>query len=441
MKTNLFPKSILAIVLLFTVWACATDPNIESARVALLQADFDEVLEQALNAIESNPENADAYYYVGVAHVSFASAKPADERLDDYKKAKEAFDTAKRLYEEQDLSTNESENLPEVIIEVWGFEYNSALEPLTDQIVDSPTDSLTLAKHHLNNALTINPDSSHTYILLAEVYYGLGELEEAQRITETLIYEVGNKEIFSFYRLSLYLMESDRDEDAIRVLNEAREHHPDEIEVIQEIANAYLRLGETDKALETVQELIERDPENPQYRLVYGTQVYQMTQELDDMVRDTYRGIYDLMTEIRDKAREGKTDADLEDELNQLDEMHAEAEVMIQESFELSERAEQELLVALEGMPEEPMVHYTLGIVYQNRAAILQTQREFIDDLDEVEKLNERANEYLRQSLPFYEKATELDEDNQDYWLSLFRVYTHLGMMEEAEEAQRRAGL
>ena len=40
-----------------------------------------------------------------------------------------------------------------------------------------------------------------------------------------------------------------------------------------------------------------------------------------------------------------------------------------------------------------------------------------------------------------YERAAELDPDNTNYWESLFRIYTSLGMLEEAEAAMEKAGM
>lgn len=40
-----------------------------------------------------------------------------------------------------------------------------------------------------------------------------------------------------------------------------------------------------------------------------------------------------------------------------------------------------------------------------------------------------------------YEKATEIEPDNQSYWRSLFQVYTSLGMNEKAEAAMEKAGM
>ncbi len=442
MKYNYFPQSLIAIAMFFMVWSCAADPNIESARLALVQQDFEEVVRSADAAIEANPESGDGYYYKGVAYASMASEKPADQRKEDYELARENLLEARERYEAQEVTSNEAQNLNDIIIETWGYEHNRGVRPLSDDILSSPEDSLLLSRHHFINATTINPDSVLSFNLLAEVNFALGNNEEAEAVTRKIIYDMDMGDLYNYYRLAFFLIEDQRDEEAIELLLEARDKFPDEIEIVQEIANTYLRIGETEEALDVVKELIERDPENPQYRLVYATQVYQMVQELDDQVRELHDEIYDMSRDVRQKAREPGADQDeIENMVDEIEKKQQEANELINESFRFSDIAKEELLLAVESDPENPDIHSTLGIVYQNRGALMQDKRNMTEDLDEAEQFDRQAKDYLQKSIPHYEKAAELEPDNLEHWRSLFRVYTNLGMTEEAERAQEKSGL
>jgi len=442
MKIKYLPQILVLLAMVFMVWSCAGDPNIESARLALAQQDFEEVIQSADAAIEADPENGDGYYYKGVAYASLAGNKPPEDRFEDYEKAREYLIEAHRLYREQNVSSSEAENLSDIIVEVWGYEHNMGVQPLSDDIISSPEDSLRLSRHHFINATTINPDSVLSFNLLAEVNFALGNYEEAEAISRKVIYEMEQGDLYNYYRLAFFLMEDGRDEEAVDLLQEARAVFPDEIEIIQEIANAYLRIGMTDEALEVVQELIERDPENPQYRLVYATQVYQMVQDLDDQVRKLHDEVYDMSREIRQKAREpGADQQEIENMLAEMQEKQDQANELIDESFRFSDIAKEELLLALEADPDNADIHSTLGIVYQNRGALMQDKRNMTEDMDEADEFDRQARQYLQESLPHYEKAAELEPDNTEHWLSLFRVYTNLGMTEEAERAQEKAGI
>lgn len=442
MKINYFPQAFIAVAMMFLVWSCAADPNIESARLALVQQDYQEVIRSADAAIQANPDNGDGYYYKGVAYASMAGDKPADQRAEDYEQARRYLLQARERYQAQEVTSTEAQNLDDIIIETWGYEHNMGVQPLSDDIISSPEDSLRLARHHFTNATTINPDSVLSFNLLAEVNFALGNNEEAEAITRKIIYDMEMGDLYNYYRLAFFMIENQRDEEAIELLLEARDLYPDEIEIVQEIANAYLRGGKTDEALEVVQELIERDPENPQYRLVYATQVYQMVQDLDDQVRKLHDEIYDMSRDIRQKAREpGADQQELEAMIAQMEEKQAEANELIDESFRFSDLAKAELLQAVETDPDNADVHATLGIVYQNRGALMQDKRNMTEDMEEAEKFDRQAREYLQMSIPHYEKAAELEPENRDHWLSLFRVYTNLGMTEEAERAQEKAGM
>jgi tetratricopeptide (TPR) repeat protein len=442
MKINYFPQALIALVMVFLVWSCGSDPNIESARLALVQQDFEEVIKAADAAIQANPESGDGYYYKGVAYASMAAEKPADQRVEDYEQARIYLLEARKRYEEQEVTSNEARNLNEILIETWGYEHNMGVQPLANDIVSSPEDSLILSRHHFTNATTINPDSVLSFNLLAEVNFALGDYAEAEEITRRIIYDMEMGDLYNYYRLAFFLIENQRDEEAIELLLEARDLYPDEIEIVQEIANAYLRGGRTDEALEVVQELIERDPENPQYRLVYATQVYQMVQELDDQVRRIHDEVYDMSREIRQKARQAGADQrEIERMIAEMEEKQTEANDLITESFRFSDMAKEELLLALESDPDNVDVHATLGIVYQNRGALMQDKRNMTEDMDEADKFDRQAREYLQMSIPHYEKAAELEPDNLDHWRSLFRVYTNLGMTEEAERAQEKSEL
>jgi len=442
MKMKYFPQALAVLAIVFLVWSCAADPNIESARLALVQQDFEEVIRSAEAAIQANPESGDGYYYKGVAYAALAPDKPADQRVDDYERARENLMEARRLYREQEVTSNEAQNLDDIIIETWGYEHNQGVQPLSSDIISTPEDSLRLSRHHFINATTINPDSVLSFNLLAEVNYALGNNEEAEAISRKIIYEMEEADLYNYYRFAFFLIEGGRDEEAIELLLEAREIYPDEIEIVQEIANAYLRIGKTDEALEVVQELIEHDPENPQYRLVYATQVYQMVQDLDDQVRNIHDEVYEMSREIRQKAREPGTDQqEIERMIAEMEEKQENANELIDESFRFSDIAKEELHLALESDPENPDIHATLGIVYQNRGALMQDKRNMTEDMEKAEEFDRQAREYLERSLPHYEKAAELEPDNTEHWLSLFRVYTNLGMTEEAERAQEKAGL
>src|SRR5699024_8838663 len=91
--------------------------------------------------------------------------------------------------------------------------------------------------------------------------------------------------------------------------------------------------------------------------------------------------------------------------------------------------------------PKDDVAYNTLGIIYQNKAAALFEERNRETDNQRASELDSQAREVLKQSMNYYEKAAEISPENQNYWKSLFEIYTTLGMDKEAEEAMKKAGL
>ena len=137
----------------------------------------------------------------------------------------------------------------------------------------------------------------------------------------------------------------------------------------------------------------------------------------------------DVIYEIRD-----------EDEAR-VNELNAINEELREQIDMLTKRAEEALVAAAEIEPNNPMIFNTLGVVYQNKAAALFDLRNNTVDNDEAMSLDELAKAEATLAMENYERAAELDPENPSYWESLFRIYTSLGMLEEAEAAMEKAGM
>jgi tetratricopeptide (TPR) repeat protein len=431
------------LVLVGIVAACGGDPNIESAKLNLRQGNYDQVKSAAEAALVTNPENPLAHYFVGVADTELGRKAPVDRRAEFYRSARESYDRAEQLFAEQEKTGNERDFIPIQIIQVWADEYNSAVNLIVPQEGEATPQGLQRSIHHLNNAFAIEPDSIQTIDILAEVFYMTGDLNQAISSMEQAIVLAGDEQdSFRFLRLNYFHMEAGNREEALEVITRARRIFADDIEVAQELANIYLQMGDLDNALVVVRELIQRNPDNAQYRMVFGTQIYQIVLDMGEDVRQQYDIILEASRDLRTEQRNTRPDAS---KVAQLTEQITMAEIRIEQLNEqiedLTQQAEDELLVAAELAPEEDIIFNTLGVIYQNRAAAIFDKRNATEDFDQADVYDRQAREVLAKSLPFYERAAELRPDNTDYWLSLFRIYTTLGMTEKALEAQERSGL
>src|SRR5699024_4736707 len=80
----------------------------------------------------------------------------------------------------------------------------------------------------------------------------------------------------------------------VTALEAAFEQFPDNQEIVSNLADAYQRVGEPEKAISTVEKLVEQEPENPQYHLVLGTQIYQKALTITDSLSDNSQQILQL---------------------------------------------------------------------------------------------------------------------------------------------------
>jgi tetratricopeptide (TPR) repeat protein len=435
-------KSILPLLIFAGIlWGCeTTDPLVNDVQVGLVSGNYEMALEATEQALTENPENSIAHYYKGLVLATQAEgiSDPA-ERRDLYEQSKSSFDRAKELMEAlpEEERPSEYQELDDTVISFWAEEFNSGVNILTDDSLNAATPQPNeTALSHFQNAVTINPDSSRTYQVISSTYFNMGNMEQAISSYEEAMERLENptKEDYE-YLISLYLQDGPYDK-AIELAQQAREDFPDETVFVQFQVDAYIQSGERERAIELVQGLIEQEPNNPQYRRVLGTQVYQDVTRISNEVTDLYGEMFELNQELRNL--EGSELEEAEQEVEEIQSQITEMESQIDELVDLSA---QEMKKVVELEPEDESANYILGIIYQNYAANLFERRNNITDNEQAREFDERARENLRTALTYYERAAELNPDDPEYWQSLFQVYTTLGMEEEAQEAMEKAGL
>ena len=368
-----------------------------------------------------------ALYYRGYAMNMKAGATDditAREAL--YTEMRSNLVDARAAFATMEKAPAEAEQVTNIILNAWGREHNKAIEyALDDSVMATVENPLDYSIQHLVNATTANPDSTLSYDVLAQVYYMNSDYEGAAEAMANVIELKNPGEASEYDRLASYNFLMGKPEVAVSALEEGLALYPDSTSLIQKMADGLFQTGDTDRALELVEGLVKNDPTNAQYRLVIGTQIYQRVMTLSDSVSTNSDLIYDLRDE--DEARVEELNAINEELRGQIDLLTA--------------RAEEALIAAADIEPDNPMIFNTLGVVYQNKAAALFDQRNNTIDNDEAMRLDELAKAEASLAMENYERAAELDPDNTNYWESLFRIYTSLGMLEEAEAAMEKAGM
>ncbi len=439
MKKN-FLKFLSIAVITIGLLNCGgpSNPLIKEAQDGINAGNYEAALASLDQAIEQDSASADAYYYKGVVYSEMAqNNSDVGDRKDSYTTMRTNLLKANDLYQSQGAKSLESVESQLLLDRNWGREHNMGVKYAQQDSSLPPTDNyFDISEDHFENAIIINPDSLISFEVLGEVYRLNSKVEEAIQTYNKIIDKRDSPEAFDYDRLgSLYLQNGEFDK-ATSILEKGLEVFPDSVSLVQKLADAYMNSGQNQKSITVIESLIERDPDNPQYHLVLGTQVYIMADDINESISSKYDQIFNLERDARDLRGQEKTDAE-----NKIKELRSEIENQSKEAEELTEKAIQEIKLVTELRPNDASAFNTLGIIYQNRAAALFEKRNDTEDNDEAAKIDTQAKDNLRLAMENYEKATEIEPDNKKYWTGLFEVYTALGMNEKAEAAMEKAGM
>lgn len=435
------PHIIVTLLVAIMIGCSATtNPLVDEAQSHFQTQDFKAALEAAEKSIEKYPGDPMGYYYKAVALSEIAGEiKDPTERTEYYNEMNESFDLAKTVADTSENVPEEIDRISAVKNVLWQTEHNKAIEYIQDDSLKNTVDNpVEYSIGHLKNATTIQPDSALSWNVLAQVAAMDKEFDESVRAKEKYISMVPQDSVKpdDYMQLASYHFNMDNQEEVLEVFKKAREQYPENEDIVSNLADAYNRVGKSEQAIATVEELVEQNPENPQYHLVLGTQIYQRALQIGDTLSQNSEKILSLRQELNNASPEEQ-----EKIKEQVEELNEENKQLQSKIDKLTERAEESLKTTLEYRPNDANAYNTLGIIYQNKAKAIFDQRNRTRDNEEAQRLDKEGQELLREAMKYYEQATEIDPDNPEYWKRLFEIYTTLGMDEKAREAMKKAGL
>ncbi len=362
---------------------CGSDPNVTGARLEFRNEDYDRVLELTNAAIEANADNEEAYFLRGEAY---------------RKKAESESDAAARgaLLADMAQSYNRSAELGHDAAEVenrlqiaWSSEMNYGARAFR-RASDDPA-AYEDAVASFGNATVVLPDSSAGFLNQGLALLALDRSADAAEPLQIAIDKGGNSPEAYIYLGRIYLSQEDRAADALTTLEQGQAMFPDNEEIQTEILNAYVRAGQTDRAMTAYDARIAASPDDPLYRYNYGSLLLQA-------------------------------------------ERYDEAAVQLSRAVELD--------------TQNSNAYYNLGAAYQNKAA---ASNERIREMEEnngsradLDAAMAERTALLEKARPNLERARTLTEaeggDSADICRALLQVYANLNQMEKAEDAAECAG-
>jgi tetratricopeptide (TPR) repeat protein len=284
---------------------------------------------------------------------------------------------------EKEIATNRSA--------VWNNLYNAATKDY-EKAQEQPAfyDS---AQSKLNTALALNPDSIQTYFALALVNYNKGDKDAAARFAASALEKDPNYIEAMGIISTVHLDKAVAMENAGNTTGAVAEYSaaadlleksfrldPGRSENINNLILALERSNQQDRALSLTSEAVAKNPDNPSFRYAYG--IYLLKQE------------------------------------------------KYPESVEQFSRA-------VELDPQNANYAYNCGAAYLNWGVAIKQAAD--KKLEESKGKNAKPDlayqEKFREAIPHLKKSTELKPEDAQFWESLAKAYTYLGMVKESEAA------
>ncbi|MFQ5568179.1 MAG: tetratricopeptide repeat protein [Rhodothermales bacterium] len=398
-RFSLFLAILLGGVLLLGARGCSSDPNVEGAKLDLNNKDYDRALENIDKALETNPENAEAYQIKGrVLQEKAFAVRDVEEHNTLFRGMIEAYQRAQELDPALGSDVDNRLNI------AYFSEFQRGVEAFNrGQNTENGSAEFGAAADYFGNASLIFPDSASTYVNQAFALLNGGRNAEAIQPLESAI-EKGDTSEDTFVYLATLYGEQEKYENVIAVLEKARAVYPESEQIQTLMMNAYVVSGKTDEALGVYRSAVENEPDNKLYRYNYGSILLEM---------EDYDG------------------------------------------------AIEQLAKAAEIDPEYANAQYNLGAAYVNKAVAINAQYNEIDDnlrekradlsADEISAMEAQLDELstqrrglFEQAIAPLERAREVSEaqgaDLQGICQALYQAYGQTNQIEKAEAVAECAG-
>lgn len=296
------------------------------------------------------------------------------------------------------------ERLDEIIRSSWALEQGEGVRLLQQDNSATDRDFNLRIVAHLNNAITVNPDSLVTYNLLANTQYRGGNYDQAIQTLRDAISVHGDNQPEIREKLAYLYLESGNIETAINQYEKLSAEYPDQPQIKHGLANAYMLNNDHESAIAVLNGLIEEYPNRIEYKESLAGELY-----------FTFRKDINMLINRSEVVTENDIEPLLA-RLNEIDSLYND----IDETVPLSDE------------------HAFRKAAYLKNSALLLSD---LSAKTNFESIEQKRIELLERSLELWERLTENNPDNINYIRSLHNIYLELDMNEEAESLKRSYNL
>jgi hypothetical protein len=364
-------------------------------------------LDKAKTSIDKaidNPKaavNAKTWFYRGNIYIDISRSQDSIYKKldkDALSKAYEAYQKAMELDTKKEYQLDIIQRMPLV---ADGFfndganKYNKGMNSLTVNDTVKATSFFISAVSSFENAYKIYEESGRidsTTIFYIATSAELGSDFGKAKIALDKLITMNYPEPSIYSSMGNICYKQDKDvEKALHYFTMGRQKFPDNLTILLNETNIYLAEGQTEKALANLTLAAKIDEKNPTVFFAIGAK---------------YNEIADDST----KTKEVREDS----------------------FFKAAEAYKK----SVELKPDYFDPNYNMGALYVNKAAaVIEIANKLpLSEQEEFDKLKLEADNYLRNSIPYLEKALELQPNDRSTLVSLKEIYTRLNMMEKLKE-------
>lgn len=370
--------SIIAFLMLgmmFMGYQCGST-EITSAKLYIQQKNYDKAIEVLQKEITKNPKSDEGFYLLGYV---YGEKGNYPEMVDAYNKSLE-------------ISKAYEQNITDSKKYFWAQSFNKGVSLYQKGVKTTDADSAKVLFDQsievFQSAIMLEPDSADTYKNLAFVHLSKGDNNAAIAPLTKLVEKDKSVDGYKFlgeiyYSNGTNLKNQGNLDDAkteynkaIDILQEGLKIYPNDSDMLLTLSNSYIGAGRTDEAIEPFKKGVEAEPENKYYRYNYGV----LLLGSDDF-----------------------------------------------------ENAEIQFKKAIEIDPDYENAIYNLGVTYVKWGNYLNKKA------DEEGKVSEEYKTKYQEALPYLERSVKMKDANSQTWEFLGRVYSVLGMQDDASNAFKQA--
>ncbi len=380
--SKLFIVISFIIGMVLTGFQCSST-ELTSAKLYIDQDNFDKALEMLQKDVEKNPKSDEGYFLMG--HVY--------GELGELGNMVSAFDKSLAISDKFATKIGDQKAFH------WANNFNKGVSNFQRGNKTTDPDSATIfydrAIKFFNDAALVEADSADNYRNLSFVYLSAGRTEEAIDPLKKLIEMEKSEDGYQYLGEVYYTLGANKNIDftnsknlqdsidavahynnAIDVLEEGRNLYPENTDILVTLSESYIGADKIDVAMDAFKASVEQDPGNQHFRYNYGVLLLNANRY---------------------------------------------------------EEAEEQFTKALEIDPDYENSIYNLGVTY------VKWGTQMNDEAEEQGIISEDYKQKYELALPYLKRVVELDPTNGQMWEILGKVYSVLGMQEEAGNAFDKA--